>query len=58
VCELNYTTRSPAPAETLDAEKLLALLTVVDARFRAATGATLERVPLRTLAAASATTRA
>jgi hypothetical protein len=34
VCTLNYTTRSPTPAETLDADRILALLVTVDRRFR------------------------
>jgi Fe-S-cluster containining protein len=34
VCALNYTTRSPTPAETLDADRILALLVTVDRRFR------------------------
>lgn len=38
VCALNYTTRSPTPAETLDADRLLALLVTVDRRFRMRAG--------------------
>lgn len=38
VCALNFTTRSPTAAETLDAEAVMKLLVVVDRRFRAATG--------------------
>lgn len=34
VCALNYTTRPPTAAETLDADRILALLVTVDRRFR------------------------
>jgi Fe-S-cluster containining protein len=34
VCALNYTERAPTPAETLDANRILALLVTVDRRFR------------------------
>jgi Fe-S-cluster containining protein len=37
-CALNYTARTPQPAEVLDAERLLALLVTVDRRFRVAAG--------------------
>jgi hypothetical protein len=33
-CSLNYTGRPPTPAETLDADRVLALLVTVDRRFR------------------------
>lgn len=50
-CELNYTARAPAPAEVLDAERLLALLVTVDRRFRSAAGLDDDdgRVPLASL---------
>ena len=35
VCSLNYTTRAPAPAEILDATRILMLLVTVDRRYRA-----------------------
>ncbi len=38
VCGLNYTARAPAPAEILDATRILMLLTTVDRRFRARVG--------------------
>ena len=38
VCRLNYTTRAPAPAEVLDATRVLMLLVTVDRRFRARVG--------------------
>lgn len=34
VCALNYTEWAPTPAETLDADRILALLVTVDRRFR------------------------
>ncbi|MBI1944876.1 MAG: YkgJ family cysteine cluster protein [Deltaproteobacteria bacterium] len=53
VCRLNYTARAPAPAEVLDATRLLMLLVTVDRRFRAAVGLPDDdrRVPLADLAA-------
>lgn len=38
VCALNYQERAPAPAEILDATRLLMLLVTVDRRFRARVG--------------------
>lgn len=38
VCALNYATRAPAPAEVLDATRILMLLVTVDRRFRARLG--------------------
>jgi Fe-S-cluster containining protein len=51
-CELNYGGRAPAPAEVLDATRVLALLVTVDRRFRARAGISDDtaRVPLRELA--------
>ena len=52
VCGLNYTQRSPAAAEVLDADRVLALLITVDRRFRAAAGFDVDdagRVPLTAL---------
>jgi hypothetical protein len=37
-CELNYTRRSPTPAETLDADRIWALVVTVDRRFRQRVG--------------------
>lgn len=37
-CELNYTNRSPTPAETLDADRVWALVVTVDRRFRLRVG--------------------
>jgi uncharacterized protein len=53
VCALNFTARSPRPAEILDAETLLMLLVTVDRRFRARAGLPDDdaRVPLAELAA-------
>jgi hypothetical protein len=52
-CALNYTARPPAPAEVLDADRLLALLVTVDRRFRAAAVLNDDgsRVPLASLLA-------
>lgn len=36
VCELNFTLREPKPEDVLDAQRLQALLVVVDQRFRTA----------------------
>jgi len=49
VCGLNFTTRAPAADEVLDAERLAALLLVVEQRFRANVGleGAWERVSLR-----------
>lgn len=51
VCDLNYRERSPSPAETLDADRILALLVTVDRRFRARAGLPDdgERIPLAAL---------
>ena len=38
VCRENYAARAPAPAEVLDATRLLMLLVTVDRRYRAAAG--------------------
>ena len=38
VCELNFTKRTPAAEDVLDAERISALLLVVEQRFRAAAG--------------------
>ena len=48
VCELNFTTRPPTPAETLDATAILQLLVVVDRRHRERVGLKddTRRVPL------------
>ncbi|MDP2340057.1 MAG: YkgJ family cysteine cluster protein [Deltaproteobacteria bacterium] len=51
VCALNFNTRAPTAAETLDASAILKLLVVVDRRYRAAAGLPDDtaRVPLETL---------
>lgn len=51
VCSLNFTERAPAPADVLDAERLAALLLVVEQRFRARAGlcGATERVLLAAL---------
>jgi len=51
VCELNFTARSPRPAEILDAGRIMALLVTVDRRFRAAAGLDDDesRIPLSAL---------
>ena len=53
VCRLNYTTRAPAPAEILDATRILMLLVTVDRRYRARVGLPDDgsRVELAALAA-------
>lgn len=52
VCALNFTTREPAAEDVLDAERLAALLLVVEQRFRAREGrpGPTERVALASLA--------
>lgn len=52
VCALNFTARAPEPGDVLDAERLAALLLVVEQRFRAREGlpGATERVPLAALA--------
>lgn len=50
-CALNFTARPPEEKDMLDAVRVQALLTTVDARFRAASGARDERVALSTLCA-------
>jgi uncharacterized protein len=50
VCELNFTTRAPTAAESIDATRLQSLLVVVNARHPDGAG---PRVPLRALAASS-----
>lgn len=52
VCALNFTARDPAPADVLDAERLAALLLVVEQRYRAREGlpGATARVPLASLA--------
>ncbi|MCC7074139.1 MAG: YkgJ family cysteine cluster protein [Deltaproteobacteria bacterium] len=52
VCALNYRERTPAPAEILDATRILMLLVTVDRRFRARVGLPDDdgRVPLVELA--------
>jgi hypothetical protein len=50
-CALNFTARAPEQGDVLDATTLQALLTTVDARFRAASGVDEGRVALRTLCA-------
>lgn len=57
VCALNYQERAPAPAEILDATRLLMLLVTVDRRFRARVGLPDDggRVALADLAADLAT---
>ncbi len=52
VCALNFQQRSPVAAEVLDADRILALLTTVDRRFRVAAALPDDgqRVPLRSLA--------
>jgi Fe-S-cluster containining protein len=56
-CELNYTGRSPAAAEVLDANRLLMLLVTVDRRFRARAGIAddTSRTSLRAVASALTT---
>lgn len=51
VCALNYTARAPTPNETLDAERILALLVTVDRRFRDRAGLPDDgaRIPLGAL---------
>lgn len=49
-CELNFTARPPRDEDVIDAVTLQALLTTVDARFRAQTGLDDARVVLRALA--------
>lgn len=57
VCALNFTERAPEAADVLDAERLAALLLVVEQRYRAREGmaGATERVSLATLARALTT---
>jgi hypothetical protein len=48
-CALNFTTRAPDEEDVVDATRVQALLTTVDARFRTATGADAARVSLRAI---------
>jgi uncharacterized protein len=50
VCRLNFSQRAPRADEALDAQRVMALLTVVNARYVEASGVSLERVLLRDLA--------
>jgi hypothetical protein len=53
-CELNFQHVQPAPASVLDVVRVQALLTTVDARWRARTDRGDERVPIEVIATATA----